>query len=160
MPVATMGGKFSRNKGASNERALVIELRDLGYENVRRGLCQEEKKDFRPDVLAEYQGREWSFELKAHESMLWLPKFVEGYGLKFAPDSLMTICLESPGPLVAIAFNPKALINISNQVFSKWPHDKDAKTVSRIFKLKELKKDCDYLVVKCNRKRRLYLRYW
>lgn len=56
-------GKFSRNKGARNERLLVDHLKKKGYEALRVPLSGA-MKGYKHDVTAIREGVEYTFELK------------------------------------------------------------------------------------------------
>ena len=144
-------GLFSRQKGSREERALVMALRDLKFDNVRRGLCQEEKLGFRPDVIGEKEGREWTFENKSYrDKFLWLYKFLDQTGVPFG--------VSVGGRCVGVDYSPIPLMNPGFDIVFKY--SEETKELKRLFKLAELKKEADFLVIKINNKKRLFIRYW
>ncbi len=155
-------GLFSRAKGSREERALVAHLKDLGYTNVRRGLCQEQTKGFRPDVLGELDGKEWSFELKAYfDRFKWLYEFIGSVGT--GEDGVLRFSQQVGGPVgsIAMGYDPREVNKMGfERPFPLWPLAERTKEVKRILKLQDLKKEADFLVVKINNKKRLFIRYW
>lgn len=150
-----MSGKFSRDKGSREERALVYELNKLGYQNVRRVPLSGASKGFKFDVLAE-EGANGagpiSFELKTRRcSYGWV------YGLLQGAE---VVRLAAPGlGCVSLGYDPRAVGEVGfNSPFAA--NAVPEKTLKRLFKLQELKQGADYLVLKDNRKRRVYLKFW
>lgn len=152
-------GAFSRNKGAANERAVVMALRELGFENVRRGLCQEQRKGFRPDVIGELNGKVWTFESKAYQSKFyWLYKYLRT--ISPSPDGAFRIvCLDGDTHgCVALAYDPRLILTCGvDKPFTAVAPTKEFK---RLVRLQDLKKEADILALRSSRQKRLYIRYW
>lgn len=144
-------GGFSRQKGMREERALVQHLKDLGYDDALRVPLSGASKGFKFDVLAYKEGREISFELKTRkDGYNWLYKFLEGADtLRFSYEGSCVSIAKTPQEAEAVGTdNPFFMASESSRIHS------------RILKLKNLKKDADFLVVKSNNKSRLFLKYW
>lgn len=152
-------GKFSRSKGSRGERALVQHLKDLGYTNVHRGLVHEYRKDFRPDVLATYKDREWSFESKSYQDKFkWLYSYLDTQPAPLDENGVLRIT-DGMG-FVAIGRDPTAVDKLGiNLPFFNLTGTDGMKGLLNIFKLTALKKEADFLVVKINGKHRIYLRF-
>ena len=151
-------GAFSRTKGAVGERQLVIYLRERGFLEVRRGLCQEEKKGFRPDVLGEWEGKEYSFEHKSYKAQFkWLYDYTNSQGVQSL--GVLRLVL-SPNEYVAIGFDPVEVLTSGFDRPFLTPTNTDARVLKRITALKKLKKEADFLVLKDNSRKRLFLKYW
>jgi hypothetical protein len=149
-------GKFSRQKGRRGEQELVLALRDFGFTNVRRCLNQEHEKDYRPDVIGEYGGEEYDFEHKSYTD-----KFKKIY--QFVDPTLKSgnnayrASIEGFGE-VAISYSPFESMRLGfDTSFTQVPLDVDHK---RIAALNKLRKGADFLVVKDNNKKRLYIKFW
>lgn len=148
-----MSGLYSRRKGRTGEQDLVLALREAGFENVRRGLCREDSKDVRPDVLGVYQGREYMFEHKFF-STRFIPvyKSLESLGL------VDTLRYSTELGEIAISYNPTEVLRMGfDAVFITYPADKHIK---KLWTLKQMLKGSEILVIKGNHKKRVYLRYW
>lgn len=153
-------GAFSRSKGSREERALVMALRDFGFLNVRRGLCQEEKTGFRPDVLGEYKGQEWSFENKAYyDKFKWLYEFMEELNLR--NNGFLNLALSKDSPRISIAYDPISIISPDNfyQLYVL-ENNKKLERLAKLPQMLKIKGDPSFLVVKNNNKSRLFIRYW
>jgi Holliday junction resolvase len=72
-------GKMQRAKGARGERELVNLLIGAGHKARRTAPLQTFKQNDMPDVLAEIEGKEVSFEVKLRkDSFKTIYKFLEG----------------------------------------------------------------------------------
>lgn len=148
-------GKFSRDKGCREERALVQHLVELGYADVKRVPLSGAARGFKFDVLGTRDGKEQSFELKTKaDGFRWLYDFLARTGLyRF---SFGSVC-------VSLGDNPKEVEKTGgfDQTFRLLPEDHpEAKCIRRILKLQDLKKGADFLVVKSNNRKRIYVKYW
>lgn len=146
-------GKFSRSKGGREERGLVFHLNELGFSNVKRVPLSGASFGFKFDVLGTHKEKEYSFELKTRkESYTW---FYSLYKDAYAPVLRLSI----GNTLVAIGYDPKDLLSTGfDSVFLQSPLDE--KSNRRLVKLKDVKKEADFLVLKDNNRKRLFFRFW
>lgn len=153
---------FSRKKGSREERALVQDLLKRGFKNVRRVPLSGSQPFYKFDVIAEFEGNPVTFELKTRNNYFkWLYTF---YYEQFQKNEVYRGAMRSGGPCVAIGQDPFEVQKVGidyifqNEVASS---PEKHKMLNRIFKLeKTLQKGADFLVIKDNRKARLFIKYW
>jgi hypothetical protein len=156
--MSKVGGKYARNKGAREERGLVMHLNEMGYQNVRRVPLSGAAKGFKFDVYADMDGVMHTFEMKSTSTKRfdWIYKFYECSPHRNL-DSVVRVAV--PGGQVALGYDPRLVGRVGFDCgFATMEETRHTK---RLIKYAlELKKDAEFLVLKANQKRRLYLKYW
>jgi len=159
-----MGGRMSRNKGARGERSLVMHLNLLGYDArrvIRTRAVGGYENDIVPDVIATKDGVEYTFESKyrkdAYKSIYELyNKLKMGNVYRFQIP-------QSPTPLfVAIGEDFEEVKKAHDVHFQSLPLDGSQTTLAhmRITRLQVLLKGAQFLCIKDNGKRPLFIRFW
>jgi Holliday junction resolvase len=153
-----MSGNYSRNKGRRREYELRDFLRNLGWDAVRVPLSGA-SEGYKGDIAAKKEGVTKVFELKARKS-----DFTTIYDLlarKGVSGIIAVSCVDLPGsPCVTISEELKALATRTDNFFmSVGDKHPEARTVKKIFKMRELLGGADYLVIKDDRRPFLFLEY-
>lgn len=150
-----MGGRASRSKGKRGEYLVRDYFRSLGYTSDRvpsSGAAQGFPGDIK---VYDKEGKSFLVEVKSRqESFKTIYEMVDNYsrGLPFR--------INYRGKLISIAYEfPSVTLN-NVHFFDVLPTYPGAKrTLDKIFKMQELLKGCEYLVVKDNNKPLLFMRY-
>lgn len=159
----------SRQKGARVERIIVDWMRQLGYTAYRvplSGASMGDKGDIKVEIPAtRYGNRPMDAQFLYGEAKARRNSFDAIYALfdKLRGTEL-TVSLDIDGTLVTLSydFNALGLINNSGQHYFKIVEvqGKEKSTLKKIAKLKELLKGSDFLILKGDRKKLIFLRYF
>jgi len=151
-----MGGLMSRRKGATAERALCMQLRLLGYD-ARRVIRTRAVSGFEGDIVPDVEVWEngevkYTFESKARQNAY--SKIYELY----EKEKMNGVCrFVMNGQFVAIGTDFEEV---------KKPHDvhfiriEETPSTRKLFGLRKLLKGAMFLVIRDNRKKPLFLRFW
>ncbi len=149
--VFKMSGAFSRNKGSREERGLVQQLNEFGFSNPRRVPLSGAMRGFKFDVLAEdLLGKTVTFELKTRKkSYTWV------YDLLLSP---VERCNFDGIGQVAFGYDPSLVSAVGyNNIFTAIT---TPRLVGKFKTLYKLKGEADFLVLKDNNRKRLFLKFW
>lgn len=147
-------GKFSRDKGARGERALVMFLNDLKYTNVRRVPLSGAMAGYKHDVVAtNLEGTNLTFELKCRKELFnWVYAYFKDMGPRRI--SYLGKCLsmgKSPEEANASGFD-KAFQRVEGTGYEK--------LAKRFFNLDKMREGADYLVIKSDFKSLIFFKFW
>ena len=154
-----MGGRMSRNKGASGERNLVMHLRLLGYDArrvIRTRAVSGYENDIVPDVIATLDKEEFTFESKWRTSAYkTLYKVYDDLKI----EGVMRLALGTTN--VAVSENFELVRNFRDVYFHRYEIAGPMKrTFQQLLNMRKLLKGAQFLVVKDNHKKPLFIRYW
>jgi hypothetical protein len=150
-------GKFSRSKGIRNELKLRDEFRKLGYESRRIPLSGA-SEGFKGDVLFSKGGVTLVAELKTRQKSFTA---LYAYLLKYSKDTEGFILGEDPvtANLAVMSYDLNTVLDYK----AGFQCSKDKDCVRAVRKLNTLKKvvgHSDILVVKDDRQKFIYIKYW
>lgn len=156
-----MGGRASRQKGIRNEYVLRDYLRNLGYEAVRVPLSGA-SEGFKGDVIARKDGIEYTFEMKARRDAF--KRIYHVYSQMLLQDaSVVRFTIDQTSIAMGTSFEE---VKKPNGTFPKlifaWESilKQNTRTFSKIFNLRKLLGESEYLVIRDNNRPMLFLRYW
>jgi Holliday junction resolvase len=159
-----MGGLMSRRKGARGELSLCLYLNLLGYDArrvIRTRAVKGYENDVVPDVIATKDGVEYTFESKyrkdAYKSIYTLYNKLQTGGVyRFQVP-------QTPSPLYVAIGEDFEEVKRSHDVhfYSLSLNGSDNTPVHmRITRLQALLKGAQYLCIKDNNKKPLFIRFW
>lgn len=154
-----MGGRFSRRKGATNERALVIHLANKHYQAER--ILRQYQVAGQPDVRAVKDGKEYTFEMKARRCSF--KRIYDLYYRERDGENILAFVQSSSGIPVAVSTDFQSLLEVNRSFrnLTLFPPDKKLlKVFDRIVKFNAWRQTADFLVIRDNGKPMLFLRYW
>ena len=148
---------MSRRKGRANEQALVLYLATLYYKAER--ILRQYQEAGQPDVKAEKNGQTITFEMKARRD-----SYATIYDLYDNEATDGRLCFSLDGVPVAMSYDLTQLLDSSTMHFTSltlFPLiPRRMKAAKRVAAMVKIKQAADYLVIKDNRKRRLFIRYF
>lgn len=155
---------MSRNKGARGERSLVMHLNLMGYDArrvIRTRAVKGYENDIVPDVIATKDGVEYTFENKYRKDAY---KSIYALYNQMKSDGVYRFQLpQTPGPLyVAIGEDFEEVKKAHDVHFYRLSLDGSETTLAhmRITRLQALLKGAQYLCIKDNGKKPLFIRFW
>lgn len=148
-------GKFSRNKGRRGEQQLVIYLSTLYYKAER--ILNQAHTPGLPDVKATKHGKTYTFENKCYHDR---SKTIYTYFNMNSGILPVVGALLSPTVGVAISEDFELLSNASDIKLYPPSSKFEEKVYAKLLKFNEERGSADFLVLKDDRKVRLFLRYW
>lgn len=159
MPDYAKIGRFSRNKGRREEQQLVLYLAKLGYQAER--ILRQYLTPGEADVRAVKGDKTYTFELKSRRDSY--KRLYTLYETEKDADGLLCFVLSADGTAVAISTDFESVANYKGpfrNLIAFPPKPIQLKDFFRFVKLNELRQSADYLVIKNNNKKRLFIRYW
>lgn len=150
-----MGGNHSRNKGRRGEQQLVLYLSKLGYK-AERVLNQAHTAGLY-DVTATKKGVRYSFENKCYrDRSRGIYSLFETYEWVFP----VLGCFLPPMGCVAISKDFELLASVKDINFLPAGTKEEERAYKTLSKFNVERGSADFLVIKDDRKARLFLRYW
>lgn len=143
-----MGGRFSRQKGVRGELALRDYLLANEFEDAFRVPLSGAMAHYKGDVIGFRNGVQHLFELKCRKDLfLWVYAYLDQKGPR-------TFSLD--GALVAIDYSLDSVAAATS--YDHLPVE-FTKTGKRIVKLRDFVGESEYLVLKCDRRPYVFVRY-
>lgn len=142
-------GKFSRSKGARNERLLVEHLKRLGYSALRVPLSGA-MAGFKHDVTAVKDGVEYTFELKVRANEY---ASIYHYFKVNAKDGVVRIATEDSNTLLMSDDFEKVKDPAGVYQFD------ESRTAKKLFGMNKLRQGAQFLVIRGDRVGFLFLSY-
>ncbi len=142
-------GKFSRSKGARNERLLVAHLKELGYSSLRVPLSGA-MVGYKHDVIATKNNVTYTFELKVRAN-----EYATIYHDYNTYAHLGIYRAECNGVLFSMSNDFEKVKGLSEGFFQK----REDRTTKKISGMNKLLNGAEYLVIRGDRQGFLFVRY-
>lgn len=156
-----MSGRMSRNKGARGERSLALHLNLIGYDArrvIRTRAVGGYENDVVPDVIATKDGVEYSFESKYRKNSF---KTVYKIYEKFRTGNVYRFAMSPQGPHIAIGTDFEEVRRGHDTHFAEITGTlQEFMTHQKIMNMHKWLKGAQYLAIKDNCKKPLFIRFW
>lgn len=155
-----MGGKYSKDKGRRNEYLLRDSLRGEGFEADRVPLSGA-SPNHKGDIAFRKDGQEWKAEAKLRGGST----FDRIYNLfsAYAKEGSFSVAVGDDDLHLFSIHDSMAKAVAGPLVYPPLPSLKESKELTKgvnyVINIKKMMQDCDFLVIRSDRKPFLYIRY-